>query len=113
MQDYCRSCRKAGGCGACPQPTLLPENVPALTAYRLCDSQWRTSLTGATGLDYTACIAALQLYLPRWQAEAPNDPHWQRHTLTTLLDDLRTIEDALLTAWDEKAQVDPNPQEER
>lgn len=85
---------------------MLPCNVPAVTAYRVCNSQWRTSLTGATGLDYTACIATVQLYLPLWQAESPGDTHWQQHTPTTVMDDLRTIEDALLNAWDEKAKAD-------
>lgn len=66
-------------------------------------------MTGATGLDYPACIATLQLYLPRWQAQAPKDTPWSVCTTADLLDDLRTIEDALLTAWDEKAENDtPN-----
>lgn len=92
---------------------MLPTNVPAVKAYQVCGSQWRTSFIGATGLDYTACIAALQLYLPRWQAEGGDNPHWKEHTLTTLLDDLRTIEDALLTAWDEKAKADTDTRDDK
>lgn len=85
--------------------------MPAVTAYGVCRTQWRTSMTGATGLDYPACIATLQLYLPCWQAQAPNDTPWSACTTAELLDDLRTIEDALLTAWDEQAEADRQKRE--
>lgn len=64
----------------------------------------RMGFAGATGLDYAACIAALQLYLPRWQAQAAADDALHDMDAADLLDDLRTIEGALLTAWAEQAE---------
>lgn len=84
--------------------------MPALHAYDACETQWRTGFGCITGFDYTACIATLTLYLPRWQAQAqPGDPI-HAMTVTDLLDDLRTIEQAMLTAWFEKAEANrPDP----
>lgn len=82
---------------------MLPENVPVLRAYEVCATQWRVSFAGATGLDYPACLATLDRYLPRWAKELPTaDP---RDALD-LLDDLRVIEQALLTAWADNAERD-------
>lgn len=103
LVSYCKSCRLKGGCDACPRPQLLPECVPATWAYDVCATQWRTGFAGATGLDYDACVATLQLYLPRWQADAPPTAPIHAMQVLDLLDDLRTIEHALLTAWKEKA----------
>lgn len=91
-------------CDICPKPHLLPECLPALHAWDACSTQMRMSMAGATGLDYGACLATLQLYLPRWQAQAdPGDP-LRGMEVADLLDDLRTIEGALLTAWAEQAE---------
>jgi len=61
-------------------------------------------MAGATGLDYAACIATLQLYLPQWRrTAAPGDPI-HRMEVADLLGDLRVIEQALLATWAEKAE---------
>lgn len=64
----------------------------------------RVGFAGATGLDYASCVAALQLYLPRWQAMAEPGDALHGLEVADLLDDLRTIEGALLTAWAEQAE---------
>lgn len=98
----------SGRCDKCPKPRLLPECLPALHAWDACSTQMRVGMAGATGLDYGACIATLQLYLPRWQAQAdPGDP-LRGMEVADLLDDLRTIENALLTAWAEQAEKKRN-----
>jgi hypothetical protein len=78
--------------------------MPALHAWDTCSTQMRVGFAGATGLDYGACIATLQLYLPRWKALAAPDDPMRGVEVADLLDDLRTIESALLTAWAEKAE---------
>lgn len=40
---------------------LDPENLQAWEIFNLCATQWRTSMTGATGLDYTALEAVMRL----------------------------------------------------
>lgn len=100
LPAYCRKCRERGGCGdACPRPAVLPECLPALRAYDACETQWRVGPGGVVGLDYAACIATLTLYLPRWNKEQPTADL----TVPELLDDLRTIEQGLLTGMAEKA----------
>jgi len=103
LPAYCKACK---GCDAskgeiCPRPIVLPENVPALRAYDLCGTQWRVAFGGAVGLDYPACIATLERYVPRWEKEQPTA---EPLDVLDLLDDLRTIEQALLTAWAENAE---------
>jgi hypothetical protein len=113
LPDYCKTCRATGGCDACPKPHLLPECLPALRAWDTCSTQMRVSFAGTTGLDYGACIATLALYLPRWKALAPPGDALHGMEVADLLDDLRTIEDALLTAWAEQAaekRGDPPPE---
>lgn len=105
LPAYCRQCRAAGGCDAtkgevCPRPAVLPECLPAMLAYDACETQWRVGPGGVVGLDYTACIATLTLYLPRWEKEQPTADL----TVPELLDDLRTIEQGLLTGMAEKAE---------
>lgn len=105
LPAYCRKCRASGGCGsACPRPQLLPECRDAVRAYDTCDTQWRVGMGGPTGLDYAACVATLTLYLPRWQAAAEPDAAIHHLTVADLLDDVRTIEHALLAAQSEQAQ---------
>lgn len=107
LPAYCRKCQEAGGCAeACPRPQLLPENLPALLAFYACETQWRTGFDGKTGLDYSACITTLTLYLPPWQAEADSSDAIKAMDVAALMDDLRTIERALLDAWAEKAEKD-------
>jgi len=42
--------------------TILPDNIPALNLFLACQTQWRTSMSGFTGLDYTAVLAVLPLH---------------------------------------------------
>lgn len=105
LPAYCKACK---GCDAskgeiCPRPQVLPENGPALRAYDLCSTQWRTGFCGATGLDYPACLAVLERYVPRWEKEPPTA---EPLDVLDLMNDLRTIEHALLTAWAENAERD-------
>ncbi|WP_277752532.1 DUF1799 domain-containing protein [Rhodanobacter glycinis] len=81
--------------------------MPALRAYDTCETQWRVGAGGAVGLDYTACIATLTLYLPRWNKELPTADL----TVPELLDDLRTIEQAMLTGMAEKAEKERQQRE--
>lgn len=59
---------------------------------------------GATGMDYTACIATLQLYLPQWRRAAPPGDPIHDIEVPALLDDLRVIEQALLATWADRAE---------
>lgn len=61
-------------------------------------------MAGATGLDYAACIATLQLYLPQWRLTAQPGDAIHHTEVPQLLDDLRVIEQALLATWAEKAE---------
>jgi hypothetical protein len=74
-------------------------------AFDHCDTQWRVGFA-TTGLDYAACIAALTLYLPYWQAEAPADDPIHHCTVASLMDDVRTIERAMLDAWAERDKAE-------
>lgn len=111
LPAYCRKCRETGGCdkdpaATCPRPQLLPECLPAMLAHGVCETQWRYGFSGATGLDYTACLASLTVYLPQWQAGAAEHDAIHDMDVPTLMDDLRTIERALLDAWAENAAKD-------
>lgn len=82
---------------------MLPENRPALRAYDHCGTQWRVGFGGATGLDYPACLAVLDRYVPQWNQQQPTpDPL----DVLDLMNDLRTIEQAFLVAWAENAERD-------
>lgn len=68
---------------------LWPEHAPAFELFCVdLRTQWRVGMGGRTGLDYTACVAALRLR------------HTRQRT-AELLDDLRVLEHAYL---DEEAQ---------
>ncbi|WP_130617993.1 DUF1799 domain-containing protein [Dyella amyloliquefaciens] len=82
---------------------MLPECRLAVRAFDTCETQWRVAFGGATGLDYAACLAVLQLYLPRWLAEASAE-EGEDVGLPELMDDLRIIERAFLDAMEEKAE---------
>lgn len=87
---------------------MLPECEAAIRAYDLCETQWRTGFASATGFDYAACIAVLGVYLPRWKAQAPPGDPLHALEVHDLLDDLRILEQAFLTAWAEKAEQHRN-----
>ena len=38
------------------------ENWPAVELFLRCQTQWKTSLTGVTGLDYASVISTAKLY---------------------------------------------------
>jgi len=40
--------------------TLLEENVEALSMFLRCQTQWRHTLSGVTGLDYTAVLQVIE-----------------------------------------------------
>ncbi len=63
---------------------IWPDNVPAFNLLIDLGTQWRTGMGGRTGLDYNVLGV-----LPRWQST----PAEQRQSL---LDDLRTMEIAIL-----------------
>jgi len=40
--------------------TLLEENAEALSTFLRCQTQWRHSMSGVTGLDYTAVLQVIK-----------------------------------------------------
>ena len=42
--------------------TILSENWPALEIFLVCQTQWRNSPSGVTGLDYISVINVIALY---------------------------------------------------
>lgn len=99
--DYCRSCAKR--CDDCPAPKLLPECATSVVAFATLKTQWRVGMSGRTGLDYTACFATLDRYLPRWQA---SDAAFAALTVEDLMGDVQIIERALLDADAEARERD-------
>lgn len=72
---------------------LWPENIEAANFFiEFCSTQWRVGMGGATGLDYTAIIAALQYH----------------ECDKTMFDDLRTIERGALSAMAERRKKEEN-----
>lgn len=41
---------------------MWPENWPAFELFAALRTQWRTSMAGYTGLDYTAVLAVMDAY---------------------------------------------------
>lgn len=41
---------------------IWPENWPAVEMFLRCQTQWRTTMAGVCGLDYTAVLAVFRLY---------------------------------------------------
>lgn len=65
-RDYCAACRKlkpAAACAGCEYapPPLGEENLEAWTLWRAVSTQWRTSLSGAIGLDYNAVLRVAEV----------------------------------------------------
>jgi len=40
----------------------LPSNADAVRLFLACDTQWRTSFSGVTGLDYNVLFSLFSLY---------------------------------------------------
>jgi hypothetical protein len=95
-------------CAECPAPRLLPDCQPGVVAYQVCATQWRQGFAGRTGLDYPACIATLQLYLPRWQqAEAgQGGGAFGALEVGDLMEQVQCIEVAMLEADEERRERD-------
>lgn len=54
---------------------VWPENLEAWIFFSdSCQTQWRTGMGGATGLDYTAILAALQF---EYEKDKAKDLFWQ------------------------------------
>jgi len=68
------------------QFVVLPSNAEALDVFLFCQSQWRISMAGATGLDYTAVVAVIS-------TRTKKRKHQQQ-----LLADVRLIESGALKA---------------
>lgn len=65
---------------------VLPENAQALDVFLFCQSQWRTSMSGLTGLDYSAVISVISLRCKK------------RKHQNELLAEVRLIESGALSA---------------
>lgn len=75
-----------------------------MVAFSVCSTQWSVGGLGhRTGLRYADCIALLERYLPRWQAEDPRA--WGPITVSDLLEHLQVIESAVLGADAERAKA--------
>ena len=106
---YCRDCKAAGGCPPeqCPAPQLLRDAEPGTYAYLVCNTQWNVGGMGQrTGLRYEACLALLDRYLPRWQAEQP--AAWAGIAVDDLMQDVQVIEATMLDTWNELAERERN-----
>lgn len=77
-------------CADCPQPRVLPANLPLVMAYLACATQWRHAGMGGvrTGMDYPGCEAAIRAH---WPAARPRKR-------ARLLRGVRMIEWAILEA---------------
>ncbi len=62
---------------------VFEENAPAVEMFVRCDTQWRTSFNGITGLDYAAVKAVLEIF--------------EVEDKKRLMDDIRIMEVAALT----------------
>tara|TARA_A100000171_G_C2136223_1_gene150470 strand:+ start:634 stop:915 length:282 start_codon:yes stop_codon:yes gene_type:complete len=65
---------------------VLEENAEALDIFIFCQTQWRTSMSGPTGLDYTAVINVIATR------------HRKRKKQNQLLTDVHLIEQGALNA---------------
>lgn len=96
--DYCRQTCGGVRCASCPQPRLLPDCQAGVAAYMTVSTQWRAGFGGRYGLDYTACIATLELHWKRWRKSAA----FAGRSLGDVLEDVQIIERAMLDADAEK-----------
>lgn len=89
--SYCSDCVAA--CPKCPRPKLLPESEPIVRAFLACAAtQWRGN---GSGLDYSAVQVALRADYPRATRRKRN----------RLFAGIRTIEAALMAAWQEQRKA--------
>lgn len=65
---------------------VMPDAAPALDIFLFCQTQWRSSMSGITGLDYTAVISVIKMRVKK------------NRTRRQLLDDVRLIESGALAA---------------
>lgn len=65
--------------------TVMPENAQAFDVFIRCQTQWRHSFSGVTGLDYTALIQVIRVCIPKKQRNQ-------------IFDDVRLIESGALRA---------------
>ena len=65
------------------------ENWPAMEMFLRCQTQWRTTMSGVLGLDYSAVAWILRLY----------EVEDQR----SMLEDLQVMEAAAMTALNERS----------
>lgn len=70
---------------------LWPCNVPAWNAWNAVQTQWRTGMAGATGLDYAGVRAWLEL-------AGPENPDERRD----VFNGIRACESATLAVWAEQ-----------
>lgn len=101
--DYCR---KVCGtpCADCPAPRLLPDNLPALAAYRRVVTQWQYAGAGLgglyrTGLNYSGVMPVLHALAAEWT-------DW---TALELLEQIQLIEETMLEADSERHQETAAP----
>lgn len=65
--------------------TVLEENAQALDVFMFCQTQWRQSMIGPTGLDYTAVISVISVRV-------------RKKNRKQVLDDVHLIESGALRA---------------
>ena len=99
--EYCRDVCKTR-CDVCPMPRVLPAAQTGIAAFIAVGTQWRHGFGGRTGLDNTACLKTLALYLPRWRRESP--AAFNGLQLPDLMEDVQIIEHALLAADGERRE---------
>lgn len=85
-------------------PALLPDAMPAVVAYQAVCTQWRVVAGlgggGCTGLDYAACLPVLRALRNEW--EAAGDTRAETMTDMDLLEDVQTVELAILEVQQEQ-----------
>ena len=69
---------------------LWPENQPALDLFCMVQTQWRTGMNGATGLDYVPLFTLMD-------KRGLSGEAWQQ-----LFDDVRVIESAALVEMNKR-----------
>lgn len=50
-------------------PSIMEDNLTAFDIFRSCGTQWRFSMSGVTGLDYTAVINVIKMKVKKKQRE--------------------------------------------
>lgn len=65
-EQYCvKSCQRTHGyspaCEACPRPVLYQINIEAFELFQACLTQFRYSMNGPTGLDYSAVKSVAEI----------------------------------------------------